>query len=246
MLVLHHAQPAVGVETRLVDHLQTELHRRVHQRDAGEGEQRAGVQPPGAGPVGLDRADHRPVGVAHGHALGTPGGPRGVEDVGQVLGVGAAPGRASGRRRRPRPTRARGRGWPCRGRSRPRTPASIRVTRRPAPDSRSLLQEVAVGHDGRGAASARACGPPRPGPGGGSSARPRRRHGGPPSTRPASAAPARAGDGCRSGRRARGPTRASGEPWRWPRRPTRRRSWTPTSTTSKAVRSPNSSAMRAR
>ena len=74
--------------------------------------------------------------------------------------------------------------------------------------------------------SAPACGPPRPGPGGGSSARRRRRPGAPPSRTRASAGPARDAGGCPPGRRARGRPRAGGAPWRWRRRPTRRRSST--------------------
>ena len=167
-LLLHHAQPAVGVEARLVDHLQAELHRRVHQGDAGEGEERAGVQPAGAGPVGLDGADHRPVGVAHGHALGPPGRPRGVEDVGQVLGLARRlEGRAVAggglvpaehrdgpavRRRRRRPPRRRRSG---RRGGLPRPPGRCAAGRRRPPRPWRP--------------SARACGPPRPGPGGGSS-----------------------------------------------------------------------------
>ena len=94
------------------------------------------------------------------------------------------------------------------------------------PDLEVAAHQVAVGHHGGGARVRRARGPPRPGPGGGSWARPRRRPGGRPSTRRASAARARGAGGCRRGRRARGRPRGGGGPWRWPRRPTRRRSWT--------------------
>ena len=179
----------------------------------GEGEERAGVQPPGAGPVGLDRADHGAVGVADGHALGPAGRPRGVEDVGQVLGLRAAPGTASGPRRWPRPSE------------------SSRGVRRRRPGLRAGVdqgEEAARPRLGVAAAagrrrprrrwppSARACGPPRPGPAGGSWGRRRRRPGGRPSTRRASAAPARAAGGCRRGRRARDRPRGGGGPWRWP------------------------------
>ena len=159
--------------------------------------------------------------MTDGHALGPTGRARGVEDVGQVV-YSAAPGRGSGRRPWPRPSRAPGRasggGVPA------SAPASTRVTSRPAPASPSLRPGPRRPRR-RWRPSARACGPPRPGPGGGSSGRPLRRPGGRRSTRPASAAPARAAGGCRPGRRARGRRRPGCGPWRWPRRPTRQRSW---------------------
>ena len=103
-LLLDHAQPAVGVEAGLIDHLHAELHGRVDEGDAGEGEERAGVHPAGAGPVGIDLADHgrrwsgappRPwAGRSSPRCRGCRPGPR----------TGAAPGRASGPRRWPRPS----------------------------------------------------------------------------------------------------------------------------------------------
>ena len=244
-LVLDHAQPALGVEAGLVDHLQAELHGRVHQRDAGEGEERAGVQPPGAGPVRLDGADHGAVGVADGHALGAAGRARGVEDVGQVLGLARAPGRASGRRRWPRPTRAAGRARPAA--DRPGLRAGVDQGEEAARPG--LAGRCAAGRRRRPRRwhpSARACGPPRPGPGGGSWGRRRRRPGARPSTTRASAAPARAAGGCRPGRRARGRPRARRRAMALAAPSHSAKVMDPTSTTAKAVRSPNSSAMRPR
>ena len=94
----------------LVDHLQAELHGRVDEGDAGEGEKRAGVQPPAAGPVRLDRADHRR------RWSGGPPPPWGARSSPRCRGcrpgprTGAGPGRASGRRRWPRPSPSTGTG----------------------------------------------------------------------------------------------------------------------------------------
>ena len=92
--LLHDASQRSASKRGLVDHLQAELHRRVDERNAGEGEQRAGVEPAAAGPVRLDGADHGAVGVADGHPLRPPGRARRVEDVGQVVGL---PRRLEGR-----------------------------------------------------------------------------------------------------------------------------------------------------
>ena len=134
-LLLDHLEPASGVEARLVDDLETHLHRRVDERDAGKGEQRAGVHPSGARPVRLHGADHRPVGVTHGHALGPAGGARGVEDVGQVVLVPRRLERRSVSARGLAPAEQRRRA----GGPRPASwlPASIRATRPPAAASRS-------------------------------------------------------------------------------------------------------------
>ena len=109
-----------------------------------------------------------------------------------------APGRASGRRwwRRPR----RGPGHAAVRRAVPSSaPASIRGDEagrpppRGRPRTRSPSATTAAAPEWAGRA------PPRPGPGGGSWARPRRRPGGRRSTRPATAARARAAGGCRRG-----------------------------------------------
>ena len=144
--LLHHAQPAVGVEARLVDHLHPELHGRVDESDAGEREERAGVHPAGTGPVGLDVADHGAVVVADRHALGPARRPRGVEDVGQVVG---RPGHLEGR------TVAGGGLGPAEHRDpgvrrwRPALRAGVdqghEVTR---PELTVAAQEVSVGHHG--------------------------------------------------------------------------------------------------
>ncbi len=150
VLLLHHAQPAVGVEARLVDDLQAELHRGVHQCDAGEGEQGAGVQPAAAGPVRLDGTDHGPVGVADRHPLGPAGGARGVEDVGQVVGLARGlEGRAvAGGGLGPPEDRAR------RGRARPGPVLRAGVDQddeAATPGLEVARDQVAVGDDGGGA-----------------------------------------------------------------------------------------------
>ena len=200
-----------------------ELHRRVDEGDAGEGEERAGVQPPGAAPVGLDGADHGPVRVAHGHALGAPGRPRRVEDVGQVLGLTRgtwkgerSPAVASVHAR----TELSGGGVPS------SAPASIRATRRPAPVSPSLRSRSPsattargarvlehVGHLGRGQAWVHRDGHAA-GPVGG------RVRDEPAQGELGTQVDADAGAGLEAG------LERGGGPWRWPRRPTRRRSWT--------------------
>ena len=79
-------EPAAGVELRLVDAEQAELHGVVDEPDAGEGEQRARVQPALARVAGVGRpGDEGHVAVADGHPLGQSRRPRRVEDVGQVV-----------------------------------------------------------------------------------------------------------------------------------------------------------------
>ena len=99
---LHRVEPDPGVEAREVDPLEPELHRRVDEGEAGEGVRGAGVQPAAAAPLGRLERDERGVVVSDGHRLGVAGGPRRVEDVGQVPGRGV-PGSRSGRRRRAGP-----------------------------------------------------------------------------------------------------------------------------------------------
>ena len=63
-----------------------QLHRRVDEGEPGEGVQRAGVHPARRRSTPARRAHHGGIVVAHGHPLGMPGGARGVEDVGQIVG----------------------------------------------------------------------------------------------------------------------------------------------------------------
>ena len=84
---LHGVQPLTGIEGRLVDHPQPELHGGVDEREPGEGVGRAGVQPPATGPGRLGEGDHRGVVVSYRHCLRLPGGARGVEDLGQGVGL---------------------------------------------------------------------------------------------------------------------------------------------------------------
>ena len=215
-----------AVEAGLVDHLQTQLHGRVDERDAGEGEQGTGVQPPTARPVRLDRADHGAVGVADRHPLGPAGSARGVEDVGEVVGLARGlEGRAvAGDGLAPSPVRGPG----SRPASRSRPPSRRRSARRggpPPPPGRCRPARRRPPPRSRPSGPARV--PPRPGPGGGSWAPPPRRPGGPPSTRRASARRARDAGGCRRGRPARGRHRGGVAPGHWRRRPTRRTSWSP-------------------
>ena len=226
MLLLDDAEPALGVEARLVDHPQPELHGRVDERDAGEGEQRAGVQP------AVARSSWARPHRSWSRWSGVPPPPWAGRSCPTCRGcrpgrrTDAGPGTAHVRRRWPRPSRAA-------APRRPRRPWSRPVSRRrrarrvgpcggldiaPAPSRRRPPP--------RWRRSGRARAPPRPWPGGGSSAPPLPRPGGPPSTTRASAGRARDGGGCPPGRRAAARRRASGAPWRWPRRPIRRRSWT--------------------
>ena len=229
-LGLHHGEPAPGVERGLVDPAQAELHRRVDEGDAGEGEHRAGVEPPAPAPRRRHVADHGRIGVTDRHALGAPGRPRRVEDVGQVVlgpgdleGVGVARGdlgpAAAPAPRRPRaPGRHDGAGVDHQGQAgagarRGRRRRARR--RRPRPPRRS--------------APGRA--PPRRGPAWGSWARPLPRPGAPPCRTPASAGPRRGRDGCPPGRPGVARSPPTPGPGHWPALSHSEKVSAPTSTT---------------
>ena len=78
-------EPAAGVELRLVEADETHLHRVVDERDAREREHRRAVQPAVAGERRLVVGDHGEVAVPDRDALGQPGRPRRVHDVGEVV-----------------------------------------------------------------------------------------------------------------------------------------------------------------
>ena len=84
--LVDHLEPPARVEFRLVHAEEPELHGVVDESDAGEGEQRAGVQPalPRVARVG-GPGDERHVAVTDGDTLGQARGARRVEDVGEVL-----------------------------------------------------------------------------------------------------------------------------------------------------------------
>ena len=232
-----------GVELRLVDPAQPELHRGVDESDAGEGEHGAGVEPPAPTPRRRHVADHGRIGVPDRHPFGATGRPRRVEDVGQVVlgpgdlhGAGVVAGDlgpaqlpASFLSRVAGPERRRRRRSPGTGRRRLPRGRERRARRRPLrPPPRS----------------APGPGPPRRGPAGGSWARPLPRPGAPPCRTPASAGPRRGRDGCPPGRPDAGPHRPTPGPGHRPLCPTPRRSAPRRRRRCRPSRSGNSSAMR--
>ena len=90
-------QPDSGVESGQVEPGHPQLHGVVDGRDAGEGEERGGVEPAVAGPAGQPVGDGGDISVADDDTFGPAGCARRVHDVGHVVfGYGDLDGPAVG------------------------------------------------------------------------------------------------------------------------------------------------------